>query len=93
MAHQVEGGTGYSAPKELDGPLIMGERPTEGVCHSHVHVDEQGFLVKCYHTCKSFVKMPSFWAAQTLLFPLEHFLWTKVPGFSHLAEMLGLITH
>jgi hypothetical protein len=62
-------------------------------CPPHFHADERGFLVKCYHHCKSFVKMPSFWAAQTLLFPLEHFLWTKVPGFSHLAEMLGLITH
>lgn len=61
--------------------------------HLHVHVDEKGFLVKCYHVCKSFMKMPSFWIAQTLLFPLEHFLWTKVPGFHHLAEFLGLITH
>lgn len=59
----------------------------------HHHIDEQGFLVKCYHTCKSFVKMPSFWIAQTLLFPLEHFLWTKAPVFSHIAEWLGLISH
>lgn len=61
--------------------------------HSHYHVDERGFLVKCYHHCKSFVKMPSFWIAQTFLFPLEHFLWTQVPGFSHIAHFLGLIAH
>ena len=59
----------------------------------HEHTDENGFVVKCYHTCKSILRDGKFWIGVTVSFPLEHFLWTKVPGFAHIAEFLGLISH
>lgn len=64
-------------------------------CNStpHVHVDEQGLIVKCYHKCKNILTEPAFWLGVTITFPIEHFLWTKVPGFSHISEWLGLFTH
>ena len=61
--------------------------------HCHEHKDENGFMVKCYHKCKSILSDGKFWIGVTISFPLEHFLWTKVPGFAHIAELLGLIAH
>lgn len=29
-------------------------------------------------------------AAQTLIFPVEHFLWTQMPGLRALAPLFGL---
>lgn len=59
----------------------------------HTHVDEQGFIVKCYHQCKSILTQPAFWLGVTITFPIEHYLWTKVPGFSHVSGWLGLFSH
>lgn len=59
----------------------------------HTHVSEDGFVVKCYHKCKSILLDYAFWIGVTLTFPIEHFLWTKIPGFSHLAEWLNLFQH
>jgi hypothetical protein len=56
----------------------------------HYHKDERGVLVRCYHGTKSLLTDFRFWIGVTVSFPLEHALWTKVPGFSHLAEWLGL---
>lgn len=57
----------------------------------HFHLNENGVLVKCYHGTKTLLTDYAFWIGVTISFPLEHFLWTKVPGFSHLAVWLGLI--
>jgi hypothetical protein len=57
---------------------------------SHYHKDEHGMLVKCYHKCKTILAEPAFWIGTTLSFPLEHFLWTKVPGFLHISAWMGL---
>ena len=56
----------------------------------HYHKDEQGLLVKCYHSCKSSVLTVGFWAGLTLGFPLEHLLWEKVWPFKLITEWLGL---
>ena len=61
--------------------------------HEHHHIDQHGFIHKCYHSCKSILTDWKFWIGVTFSFPLEHFLWTKVPVFSHVAEFLGLIGH
>lgn len=60
-------------------------------CNStpHVHVDEQGFIVKCYHKCKNILTEPAFWLGVTLTFPIEHFLWTKVPGVQSHFRVVG----
>lgn len=59
----------------------------------HTHETPDGFIVKCYHQCKNVLASGAFWVGVTVSFPIEHFLWTKVPGFSHIAEFLGLISH
>lgn len=61
--------------------------------HEHEHVTEDGMIVKCYHKCKSVLAEPAFWIGVTVTFPIEHFLWTKVPGFSHISHWLGLFDH
>lgn len=59
----------------------------------HYHKDERGVLVKCYHGAKSLLVDWRFWVGVTISFPLEHFIWTKVPGFMHISGALGLIDH
>lgn len=59
----------------------------------HTHVTEDGLLVRCYHKCRSILAEPAFWIGVTVTFPIEHFLWTKVPGFKHISEWMGLLTH
>lgn len=56
----------------------------------HTHVDENGFLVKCYHSTRSTILSPSFWLGVTLSFPLEHFIWEKLWPFYLVTELLGL---
>lgn len=56
----------------------------------HTHVDKNGFVVECYHEAKSQLTSVSFWIGITLSFPIEHFLWEKVPPFSWLTKLLGL---
>lgn len=57
----------------------------------HTHEDEHGILVKCYHSTRNILKDYAFWIGVTVSFPIEHFIWTKLPGFSYIAEHLGLI--
>ncbi len=57
----------------------------------HTHEDENGFLVKCYHKTRNVLVDYAFWIGVTVSFPLEHFIWTKVPVFSDIAHYLGLI--
>lgn len=57
----------------------------------HYHKNEDGILVKCYHGCRSVLTDWKFFLGVTVSFPLEHFLWTKVPVFSDIAHWLGLI--
>lgn len=54
----------------------------------HFHVDEHGFLVRCYHRAKT--NYVGFIVGTTLSFPLEHFLYEKVPPFSWITQWLGL---
>lgn len=56
----------------------------------HTHEDEHGFLVKCYHQSKSVMLSVSFWLGVTLSFPIEHFIWEKLPGFSYITHLMGL---
>ena len=44
----------------------------------HIHLDENGFSVRCYHDCKNQIKQPSFWILLTLTFPIEHGIWTLI---------------
>ena len=57
----------------------------------HYHKNEEGLLVKCYHGAKSILSEWKFWLGITISFPIEHFIWTKLPVFSHISEYLGLI--
>ena len=54
----------------------------------HYHTNEQGLLVKCYHSCAELLTKWQFWAGLTLGFPLEHFLWEKVWPFYVFSEWL-----
>lgn len=65
--------------------------------HPHYHKDESGFLVQCYHVCSKGVKgiketltSVAFWVGVTVSYPFEHLLWERVPGFSHIAHLLGM---
>lgn len=58
--------------------------------HEHYHKDEKGILHRCYHECKQVVTQWGFWIGVTVSFPIEHFIWEKLPGFSHISRMLGL---
>ena len=57
---------------------------------AHEHIDEHGFVHKCYHKCKNVLKDTGFWIGVTVSFPLEHFLWEKVWPFSWLTGLMGL---
>lgn len=56
----------------------------------HTHLDERGFMVKCYHKTTNVLKDVSFWIGVTISFPIEHYIWERVPGFSHITKFLGL---
>lgn len=58
--------------------------------HEHYHKDEHGVLVKCYHKCKNLLTDAAFWIGITISYPLEHMLWERIPGFSHLAHWMGM---
>ena len=58
---------------------------------SHFHKNEDGFLVKCYHSCRGILTDPRFWIGVTLSYPFEHLLWTEVPPFSYVSAFLGLV--
>jgi len=62
--------------------------PSEAT-HSHVHRDDNGFLHRCYHKCRSLFTW-QFFLGLTLSFPIEHALWTKVTPFVQIADWLGL---
>lgn len=56
----------------------------------HYHIDERGFLVKCYHNGKALLLNWQFWTGLTLGFPLEHLIWEKLWPFSVITKLLGL---
>lgn len=63
----------------------------EGV--KHVHTDpKSGFMHTCLHKCRSIFSW-QFFVGMTISFPFEHALWTKVPGFSHIATHFNLFAH
>ena len=57
--------------------------------HPHFHPDEQGKLVRCYHTCRSLLTDWKFILGVTISYPLEHALWERTP-LRHLLEWIGL---
>jgi hypothetical protein len=57
---------------------------------SHTHKDENGVLVRCFHSCRNNLLSASFWLGITLSFPLEHLLWEKLWPLSVLTKWLGL---
>ena len=63
-------------------PLLQG---------AHFHKDEQGRLVKCYHSTKNIVPPFIWWATGfTIGYPIEHFLWEKVWPFYWILELIGM---
>ena len=55
----------------------------------HYHQDKNGILHRCYHKCRTLFTW-QFFVGLTLMFPLEHTLWTKVWPFYEIANFLGL---
>lgn len=56
----------------------------------HEHINEHGVLVKCYHRCRSVLTDYGFWLGCTISFPLEHFIWEKIPVFRDISAWMGL---
>ena len=56
----------------------------------HFHQDVKGVWHVCYHHCRNLFFDVAFWIGLTVGFPLEHFLWEKIPPFSWLTKWLGL---
>jgi len=56
----------------------------------HYHIDDRGFAIKCYHSCKTMLMNWQFWAGLTMGFPLEHLLWEKVWPFYLITKFMGL---
>lgn len=54
----------------------------------HFHVNDEGFMVACYHKAKS--NYLGFLIGTTLSFPIEHFLYEKVWPFNLLTKWIGL---
>lgn len=66
----------------------MKQRPSE----PHLHKDEDGHTVFCYHRPPPLWKRALWWAVGlTTTFPLEHALWEKVPPFRWLAHAWHLL--
>lgn len=58
--------------------------------YPHYHMDERGFLVKCYANCRTLLMNWQFWAGLTLGFPVEHLVWEKLWPFSLVTKLFGL---
>lgn len=56
----------------------------------HTHVDENGFIVRCYHKTRRVLLDWGFWLGTLISFPLEHFLYEKVWPFTLISKALGL---
>lgn len=56
----------------------------------HTHTTNTGKVVECYHECRSTLSRPSFWVLTTLVFPLEHAIWVKIPMLHAIAAWAGL---
>lgn len=58
----------------------------------HYHRDEAGYLVRCYHVCRSNLTSAKFWFGLTIVNTLEwlpeHALWARVPGFRVIAHFV-----
>ncbi len=76
-------------PLPLMPPVAKDDYFAAEPTHIHVHRDNNGFLHRCYHKCRSIFTW-QFFAGLTLSFPIEHALWTKVTPFVQIAEFLGL---
>ena len=63
-------------------------KPKEG--KFHVHKDENGFLVRCYHQAKPLLLNWKWWASLTFSFPIEHALWEHVWPFKLFTQWMGL---
>jgi hypothetical protein len=88
--HQ-DGTTSCNCPQPLHPFPADGDEQTIIVHNTpHTHVSSDGTLVKCYHECKSQLGTLSFWVMTTLAFPIEHAIWTKMPGLSAIAKWAGL---
>lgn len=68
---------------------LLGVRKTLG----HTHKDAHGYIVRCYHQCKSVLLNPAFWIGMTLGYPFEHTLWEQVWPFYLLSDLLHLLHH
>ena len=47
----------------------------------HTHIDRQGIIHKCYHSCKNLLTDIKFWIGLTMGFPVEHLIWDRVWPF------------
>jgi len=56
----------------------------------HEHVDKQGIVHRCYHSCRNLLTNWQFWAGLTLGFPVEHLLWEKLWPFYLVTQWFGL---
>jgi hypothetical protein len=56
----------------------------------HTHETEEGTLVKCYHKTKAVMLDAGFWIGTLVAFPLEHFIWEKLPVFRDITAWMGL---
>ena len=56
----------------------------------HLHENESGRLVKCYHDTKELLLSWQFWVGTLIAFPIEHGIWEFVPPFSYITHWVGL---
>lgn len=56
----------------------------------HEHKDDTGFVVACYHRCRTAVFSVGFWIGMTVGFWPEHLLWLKVWPFYLLSRAMGM---
>jgi hypothetical protein len=63
---------------------------TTKISHEHDHTDSKGIIHKCYHECREVFAQWGFWIGVTVSFPIEHFIWEKVPPFKYLTTLIGL---
>jgi hypothetical protein len=71
-----------------------GSRYNEVEQWAHTHEDSRGILHRCWHVCthapQNLFTNWKFWAGMTFGFPIEHYLWEKVPVFRDISAFLGL---
>lgn len=58
-------------------------------CHEHEHVTKDGFVVKCYHECRSLFTDWRFILGITISYPFEHFIWEHIWPFMLLTQLLN----